>query len=73
MPVGEWEGARRAIIFGVLKELLFTASEESKKGRLDPRRGERPRAEREYWARSSLRQGVMAGITKASRVTLHVT
>ena len=27
MPVGAWEGARRAIIFGVLKELLFTASQ----------------------------------------------
>ena len=25
VPVGAWEGARRAIIFGVLKELLFTA------------------------------------------------
>ena len=39
----------------------------------DQRRGERPRAKREYWARSSSRRDAAAGITKTSRVTSHTT
>ena len=56
-------------------ETVTTAGDgrRARRGRSDQRRGERPRAKREYWARSSSRRDVTAGITKTSRVTSHAT